>query len=232
MSEFSLALLGFVLLHVGVSATGLRAVLVKTIGEGPFRGAFALASIALLAALIWTYAATRDAFDNPQLFASPAWGRHVTHALMLCSLLLVVPGFLTPGPTQAGFEGALNKPDPVKGIHRVTRHPFLWGAILWGVAHLFSNGDRASVSLFGALALMVLVGVRSIDRKGAARNPEGWARYAAQTSNIPFAAILQGRNRLVLSEMWWRLLLALGVFAALGYFHRLLFGVPAFVFGA
>jgi hypothetical protein len=34
MNGFVLALVGFVLIHVGVAATGLRAALVRTMGEG------------------------------------------------------------------------------------------------------------------------------------------------------------------------------------------------------
>jgi uncharacterized membrane protein len=81
--------------------------------------------------------------------------------------------------------------------------------------------------LFGALGLMVLFGTRSIDRKGAARNPEGWAKFAAVTSNVPFAAIIQGRNKIVLSEMWWRLLAAVVAYGAFAAAHGFLIGRPA-----
>ena len=82
--------------------------------------------------------------------------------------------------------------------------------------------------LFGALGAMVLFGTRSIDRKGAARDPEGWARFEAVTSNVPFAAIAQGRNKLVFSELWWRLAAALLAFVLIGLAHRSLFGVAVF----
>jgi uncharacterized membrane protein len=113
-------------------------------------------------------------------------------------------------------------------VLRITRHPFLWGVALWGGAHLLSNGDRASVMLFGGLALMVLLGTRSIDRKSRARDPEGWAPFAAVTSNVPFAAIAQGRNRFAFGEMGWRLLVALAAYALFGYFHGAIIGVSAF----
>lgn len=48
MTNFPMALAVFVLLHIGVSATGLRGALVRRIGEGPFRGLFALVSAAVL----------------------------------------------------------------------------------------------------------------------------------------------------------------------------------------
>ena len=92
--------------------------------------------------------------------------------------------------------------------------------------------EITSVMLFGGLAEMVLLGARSIDRKSAARDPAAWAAFKAVTSNIPFAAITQGRNKLALGEMAPRLLIALLAFAAVAYFHGPIFGVRVFDFGA
>ena len=52
MNLFAWALAGFVLIHIGISATGLRKRIVGAIGEWPYRGLFSLASGALLVALI------------------------------------------------------------------------------------------------------------------------------------------------------------------------------------
>lgn len=232
MTMFALALGAFILLHVGVSATPLRAGLVKGIGEGPYRAVFALASAAALGWMIWSFGAARVAADNRSLWSPPEWGRHVTATLVLAGFLLAVTGLTTPGPTTAGFEGTLAKPDVAKGIFRITRHPFLWGVALWGLGHLAANPEATSIMLFGGLAAMCLLGTRSIDAKSAARNPEGWARFKAVTSNVPFAAIVQGRNKLALGEIAPRLVLALIAFGAVAYVHRLAFGVRAFDFGA
>jgi uncharacterized membrane protein len=45
-------------------------------------------------------------------------------------------------------------------------------------------------------------------------NPD-WARFAALTSNVPFVAIAQGRNRIVWREIGW-LRLVIGIGAYLG----------------
>ncbi len=231
MQDFAIALAVFIALHVGLSATGLRQALVGLIGEQAYRGLFSAASVAALVWVVMTYGPARLSPDNTLLYVPASWAIHATHGLMLLAFLLLVPGLMTPGPTMAGFEGSLTKPEPAKGVHRITRHPFLWGVALWGAAHLISNGDRASVMLFGGLGLMVLLGTRSIDRKTRQRDPEAWSRFAAVTSNTPFAAILQGRNRFALGELWPRLVAALLVFGAVGYFHRFIAGVPAFSFG-
>lgn len=230
MDSFSIALVAFVLLHMGVSATGLRARITQRIGEGLYRGLFSLASLGLLAWLIYGYGAMRyDPFDplSQPWWAPPPWLRHLAMGLIALGVTLAVAGVLTPGPTLAGFEGALNKAEPATGILRITRHPFLWGVTLWAAGHLMVNSERFALMLFGALGLMVLFGTRSIDRKGRARNPEAWERFAAVTSNLPFAAIAQGRNSFKFGETWLRLLAGLLVAVLIALFHEKLIGISA-----
>lgn len=231
MNSFAWALIGFVLLHIGISATGLRAAIVSRIGEGPYRGLFSLASLGLLVWMIISFAAMReDPFDQlgAAFWAPPDWLRWPSLALNFFGVTLAVAGLLTPGPTLAGFEKrALAAAEPARGVLRITRHPFLWGVALWALAHVLVNGERYGLMLFGALGFMVLLGARSIDRKGRARDPEGWARFEDVTSNVPFAAIAQGRNRLALGEMWWRLLIGFAAAVAIAAGHEALIGYPA-----
>lgn len=231
MGPFAWALAGFVLIHVGVSATGLRGALVRRIGEGPFRALFSLASLALLVWMISAFNDMRaDPFDplNEAWWAPPEWLRWPGAILSLFGVALAVVGVLSPGATTVGMEKrALAQAEPARGVHRITRHPFLWGIALWGLGHLLVNGERFALMLFGGLALMVLLGARSIDRKGRARDPVGFARLEDVTSNAPFMAITQGRNRLKLGEIGWRGLAGLTVAVMLALAHERLFGAAA-----
>ncbi|MFT3729605.1 MAG: NnrU family protein [Terricaulis sp.] len=231
MNYFGAALVLFVLLHVGVAATGLRARLVNAVGEAPYRGLFSLVSFALLAFLAFGFHDMRtNPFDplNEMMWLPSPELRGPGYVLVAFGFTIGVAGLLTKNPTAAFFESALNDAEPTRGILRVTRHPFLWGVAFWAAGHLLMNGERFAVMLFGALGAMALYGSRSIDRKRAALNPEGWARFAAVTSSVPFAAIVQGRNRLRVGEMWWRLIAGLAVFFAMGFAHQWLIGAPAF----
>lgn len=232
MSGFASALALFVLIHIGVSATGLRAQLVSRIGEGPYRALFALVSLALLAWLIQGFGAVRaDPFDplNEAVWAPPLWLRWPALALTFLGVSLAFTGVLTPGPTYAGFEASsLKRAEPAHGILRVTRHPFLWGVALWALGHLLTNGERSAVMLFGALGLMVIFGARSIDRKARARNAEGWDAFEDVTSNVPFMAIAQGRNQLKLGEIGWRGLAGIAIALVIAFTHRQVIGVAAF----
>ncbi|WP_309646459.1 NnrU family protein, partial [Phenylobacterium sp.] len=110
----------------------------------------------------------------------------------------------------------------------ITRHPFLWGVAIWAAGHLLVNGDRASLVLFGAMLVLALFGTSSIDAKRKRVLGATWDGFAAQTSNVPFAAIAAGKQPLKLGEIgWWRIVLAVAIWAALLWGHPYMFGVAA-----
>lgn len=153
----------------------------------------------------------------------------VAFPLVLIAFAFIAIGVATPNPTSVGKGSQLTREVQVRGILRVTRHPFLWGTTLWALVHFVINGDAASAILFGSLFVLALGGTASIDAKRRRKFGEQWAGFARQTSNVPFAAILAGRNRLgpALREIGIvRPLLALGVFAVLFALHGYLFGAP------
>lgn len=80
------------------------------------------------------------------------------------------------------------------GFRRITRHPMAWGTVLFAVAHLLVNGDVASVALFGGFLVFGLVSQALSDQRRAADDPDGWARLSAETSAIPFLAMIRGAD--------------------------------------
>lgn len=198
MNSLIAAALFFVGIHLLISGTWLRAALVRRIGELPYLGLFSLLSAA---ALTWMVIAFTQAHE-PIPSALRDW-RWVAIVLNLVAWIFIAFGVLSKSPTAYGGERFLNNPDPVTGLHRVTRHPMLWGFALWAAVHMLFNPEPPALVFFGAFLALALIGPPSIDAKRAARMGEAWARYLALTSNVPFAAILAGRNRMV-----WRELLA------------------------
>jgi uncharacterized membrane protein len=219
----------FVLIHLLVSGTPLRDALTRRIGEGPYMGLFSLLSVMGLAWLIWAYAEARGVRANEVFWTVRPATRWIQIFLQLAALLLIAPGLTTPNPTSVRQEKALDKPDVVRGMLRITRHPFLWGVVIWAAGHLLVNGDVASIVLFGSLLALGLFGTASIDAKRRRKLGKAWDAFAAQTSNLPFAAIAAGRQRLSVAEIgWWRIALGVLAWAVLGWAHPYLFGVAAF----
>ncbi|HYH17697.1 MAG TPA: NnrU family protein [Azospirillum sp.] len=208
--------------HFGISSTPLRGALVARVGEKRYLGLYALIAALAFVWLVWAYATA----PTVPVWSYEPWQPWVPLLAMPVALLLIISGESTPNPTAVGRDALLEGADPARGILRITRNPFLWGIALWALAHLVPNGDAASVLLFGTMAVLALAGSVLIDAKLARRRPDAWARYAAVTSNVPFAAILAGRQRLVLSEFRWRLaVVVLVAFAAILLLHRWVIGV-------
>jgi uncharacterized membrane protein len=189
-------------------------------------GLFSLASLACLVWMSVAYVHAQRGGADPVWWAATPVTKWIQLVVTFVAFTLIVPGLLTPNPTSVRQEGQLSKPDAVRGILRVTRHPFLWGVALWAAGHLLVNGDLASLVLFGSLLALAILGTTSIDAKRRRALGASWDSFAAQTSGVPFAAIAAGRQILKLGEIgWWRLGVAVIVWGALLFSHPLLFGV-------
>jgi len=82
------------------------------------------------------------------------------------------------------------------------------------------------VIFFGGLLLLAAAGTTLQDARKAKLLGEDWQRFAALTSNVPFLAVAQGRNRVVWREIGWtKPAMGIVLFVVLLYFHAWLFGV-------
>jgi uncharacterized membrane protein len=204
----------FLLTHF-VPSTPLRAALVKAIGEWPYR---ALYSVVALATLAWMIAAYADA-PRDVLWSGL---RFVPLGVMPFAFVLLACGYWR-NPTMVGADKLLKSDEPARGMIRITRHPLMWAVMLWAGAHILARGDLKSVVFFGGFLLLAGLGTLLMDARKQS-NPD-WARFAAVTSNLPFVAIAQGRNRVAWREIGWlRPLIGLALFTSFVLGHAWLFG--------
>ncbi len=207
-------------LHAFVSGSELRWVIVGRIGDKAFRALFAVLSLASLAFLIQAY---RKASFYP-LWFTPQPLHWLPLVVMPLALVLFVGAFSVPNATAVGAEKVLQRTDAARGVLRITRHPFLWSVTLWSGVHLLVTGHVASILFFGSLLLTALRGTASIDEKRRRTNRAEFTRYTEVTSNLPFAAIVLGKNRLVASELWVPVVIAVLLLAVLLRLHARMFG--------
>ena len=216
----------FLGLHLLIAGTRLRDALVCAIGEGPYMGAFSVASAGGIAWLVISYNMAFAAGSEILWDLGPGVG-HLGIIVVAVAFLLAVSGLLTPNPAAVGQLAAAAR-EPT-GILRITRHPFLWGVALWAAFHVAANGDAASVVFFGTFLVLAVLGTFSIDAKRARNMGEAWAPFARQTSNVPFAAVVAGRNTLKLGEiLTFRQAAAVGAFLAVLFLHAWAFGASPF----
>lgn len=217
-----LASAAFVASHLGLSAAPLRTWLVARLGETGFQILYGLVALLALGTLIAAYG---QASHQVYLWPPGPGVRHLPLLVMPLALFLLVGGVLIPNPSATGMTDALDRPEPARGVLRITRHPVMWGVGLWAAVHLVANGDLASLLFFGGFLLTALGGAWHLDRRLAATEGERWRCFVAVTSFAPFAAILAGRQRWVWTELRRPAFWGLGLFALLLAFHPALFGV-------
>ena len=193
-----------------VASTPLRPRLVAAIGEWPYRGLYSAVAFATLGWMIWAYAqAPREV-----IWLGP---RALAYVLMPLAFILIACGYYR-NPTMVGADKLLRSDDPARGIIRVTRHPIMWGIMLWAAAHIAVRGDLKGLVFFGSFLLLALVGTLAMDHRKRA-SPD-FLRFAAVSSHIPFVAIAQGRNRIVWREIGWlRPAIGLAAFGLVLLFH-------------
>ena len=141
--------------------------------------------------------------------------------------------FLYPATYNLLEIPALLKPQMrlyATGIIRISRHPQAVGQILWCGTHLLWIGTSFMVAACLGLIAHHLFAVWNGDRRLRQRFGEAFEELRANTSVIPFRAVLDGRQQLVLQEFLRPA--QLGIAIAVGVFwwaHRFIgLGATAF----
>src|SRR3546814_711166 len=179
----------FVGSHFFLSSLPVRQPLIRRLGENGFR---ALYSLVAVVTLLWVVMAYGVAPYVP-LWAPWSGYRLVPLLVMPVASILVVAGLTTRNVTAVGGERFAGGTRPVGGITTVTRHPFLWGVLLWALANLPANGDVASLVLFGGMAVLAIGGMLHIDHRRREILGSAWGTVALTTSAVPFLAAKTGR---------------------------------------
>jgi len=149
METLILGLVIFFSIHLLPSVPVARNALFLKLGEMGYKGLFALVSfVGLYFIVTGKGAAPMISVWNP-----PKWSYVITNVSMMAALYLIV---------------AMNMKSNLK---RFTAHPMLWGITCWSAGHLLTNGDRASIILFGSFLVYSLFGMYSANRRGA--RPKG-----------------------------------------------------------
>ena len=149
MGNLVAATAAFLATHL-ISSTPLRGKLVAAIGEWPYRGLYSLVAAVTLGWMIWAYATAL----HDHLWQGPRWPPYVA---MPFALVLIACGYWR-NPTMVGADRLLKSDDPARGVIRITRHPIMWGVMLWAASHIWARGDLKAVVFFGAFLLLAGVG--------------------------------------------------------------------------
>lgn len=189
MTQFALALAAFLALHSIPAMPGVRQQLIATFGFRSYLLGYSAVSIAGLA---WVFHAA-FALDYIELWPPAPWQAWPAILLSPVSALLIAAGLISGNPASISMRRVGGQPGAIVAI---TRHPVLWGFLLWSFSHMLANGDLRSLLLFGSLALFSAAGMWIVERRQRRTLGVDWIQIQSSSSILPFAAIAQGRARL------------------------------------
>jgi len=131
MTILILGLILFLGVHsLRIFAEDWRGAQIARLGELPYKGLYAIVSLAGFALLVWGYGLARAA--PLALWTAPAWTRHLAALLVLAAFVLIAAAYI-----------------PRNRIKTALGHPMILGVKLWALGHLLANGTLADLLLFG-----------------------------------------------------------------------------------
>lgn len=183
MSLYVAGIAIFCVVHLfKAAAPTARDSVVEKLGENPYKGIFTVLILASLVMIVFGWKATIPA----AVYSPPLGPGIIPSALVFVGLVLFFA-------SQTGGH-----------IKRLLRHPQMIGTSLWAIAHLLTNGDSRSLTLFGSLLVWALLEIVLCNRRDGPRE-----ELPAASGKADLIAVIIG-----------------GVaFALIGHFHLKLFGV-------
>jgi len=206
-----MVLLGWILFagtHIGLSSKSIRSGLTAKMGEKGFQGLYSLIALITFGLLIAAFYVTKSPSEIIQTADSGYRAtRYANNLLMLCSFILFFTGFTDRTPM--GMAPAKAK---AQGIVRITRHPMNMAFALFGLAHLLTSHSVADWYFYGGFVLYGYLGSAHQDAKKSRIAGQALSDFIAETSILPFGAIIKGKQPFKPGEIS-KIALLLGVVA-------------------
>jgi uncharacterized membrane protein len=157
---------------IGIVANDWRTSQRQRIGDMPWKGAYALASLIGFALIIWGFSIAR--LEPVVLWTPPIAMRHIAALLTLIAFILLAATYI-----------------PRNGIKAKVHHPMTLGVTVWAFAHLLANGRLVDLILFGSFLVWAKVSFitsRKRDRATGAQRPNASFRGTVTTIFVGVAA--------------------------------------------
>lgn len=222
MFEFWLSFVLFIGTHLLFSRPKVRNFCIFYLGKTGYLWAYSLLSIILLG---WLIIAAQAA---PRIYLWPYihglyWFPNI---FMPFSCILLVSAFIVANPLS--IAPRINGFDHTKPglIVALTRHPALWGFLLWSAGHIPPNGKYPIIIMFILFAAFSITGIFIIDKKSQTELGEDmWKKLSANTSAFLFCSSSLWRRNFQLTRRD-----SIGIIGGI-ILYRVLYHCHSFLFG-
>ena len=179
---------------IRVFANDWRNQTLARVGEKPFKGIYALLSLAGFVLLVWGYGQARQ--HGVMLWTPPVATRHLASLLTQIAFILLAAAYI-----------------PGNQIKAKLHHPMVLGVKVWALAHLLANGSLADAVLFGSF-LAWSVALFAASRR---RDRREQTVYAAGTAGATAITVAAGVVAWAVFALWLhRVLIGVSPFGAIG----------------
>ena len=143
MTVLVLGLIIFLGVHsLRIFAEGWRTNQIARLGELPYKGMYAIASLTGFLLIVWGYGMARE--TPLVLWTPPSWTRHVAALFVLAAFVQMAAAYV-----------------PRNRIKGTLGHPMILGVKAWAFGHLVANGTLADLLLFGGFLVWAVFDYRA-----------------------------------------------------------------------
>ena len=173
---------GFAATHVGLSHPPVRGRLVGALSAGGYQGLYSAVALLFFVPLVGLYFGHKH--EGTWLWTLPrgpllVW---LVYVLMALAFTLVVGALLRPTPA-----GIVAGPAAVRGVHRLTRHPLVMGAAVFGATHMLLNSAASDLAFFGGFIAFAVIGALHQDHRKLLEGPAEFREFYAHTRLVSFS---------------------------------------------
>ena len=209
--------------HIIGSTIPVRTLFIRQIGTLGFKCLYSLVALATFIPLCYVFFTHRHA--GPLLYEPGYILLQLSQFLMLAAIIVLLQALTTANPMTTKAELFDRYINTAHGIQRVTRHPQNFAFGLFGLSHLLVNPYPGDWIFFGGFIIYGVVSAMHQDRRLLAMGHKQVKQFIADSSAVPFAAILARRQKFAAGE-YYPPALAAGVvlFILLRLLHPMIFG--------
>ena len=209
--------------HIIGSSVPVRNFFISRIRTLGFKIIYSLVALATFVPLCYVYFNNRHA---GYLFYNPGYSvKLLAHFIMLAAIIVLLQALVTANPMTTMAELSGRPVASAQGIQRITRHPQNFAFGLFGLAHLLATPYVGDWIFFGGFIVYGILSSLHQDRRMLAAGSDTVKQFMADTSAVPFAAIIKGKQRLAPGEYYPPALAAAVVlFILLRLVHPMLIG--------
>jgi len=210
--------------HIIGSRVPVRTYCISRIGTLGFKCIYSVVALSTFIPLCYVFLTHKHA-GTPLNYVPGYFLTLLAQLLMLVSFVVLLQALTTTNPMTTNAELFGRDISSACGVQRITRHPQNFAFGIFGLSHMLVCPFLGDWLFFGGFIVFGIISAIHQDKRMLAMGHVQVKHFIADTSAIPFAAILAGRQKWKVDEYYPPALAAAVVlFILVRLLHPMIFG--------